>query len=133
MKARIKFPPKRAALFNIPAEKSEKICKIFSQYGIETLFPDIRDRGEKIGYLLGVPGYTKTGAAAENDTESDELILFADLDEKTLDNALAGLRENGVTVRFKAVLTKYNKDFTYSGLMRHMLSEEKKIAENTRK
>ena len=133
MKARIKLPPKRAALFNIPAEKSEKICEIFSQYGIDILFPDSKDRGEKIGYLLGVPGYTKTGAAAENGTENAELILFADLDEKTLDIALAGLRENGVTVRFKAVLTKYSIDFTYSELMGHMLSEEKKIAENNSK
>lgn len=125
MKARIKISPVRAALFNFSDEKAEAVRSIFTSCCIEVITPVLDNGNEKIGYLLNVPGYVKSRAASDSCTEKAELILFADLTEKTLDKALSLLRENNIKVRFKAVLTKYNRDFTYNGLMEHLLAEEK--------
>ena len=127
MKARIKISPVRAALFNISDEKVDTVRSIFTSCGIEVITPVTDSGNEKIGYLLNVPGYVKSRAASDSCTEKAELILFADLTEKTLDKALSLLRENNIEVRFKAVLTKYNRDFSYNELMEHLLAEEKQL------
>lgn len=119
----------RAALFNFSDEKADFVRSVFTSCGIDVITPnmDMNSGNDKIGYLLNVPGYVKSRAASDSCTEKAELILFADLTEKTLDKALSLLRENNITVRFKAVLTKYNRDFTYNELMGHLLLEERSL------
>lgn len=127
MKARIKISPVRAALFNISDEKVDTVRSIFTSCGIEVITPVPDSGSEKIGYLLNVPGYAKNSSPAVGITETPELIIFADLPEKTLNKVLSLLRENNIKVRFKAVLTKYNRDFSYNELMEHLLAEEKQL------
>lgn len=114
----------RTALFNISDEKAETITDILTSCGFEIITPELANGGEKIGYLLNVPGYTKTRTPTESCAETHELLIFADITENALNTALTRLRGNNIKVRFKAVLTKFNRDLTYNELMEHLLEEE---------
>lgn len=131
MKARIKNSPMRAALFNFSDEKTEAVRGILNSCGIEVITPVLGSGSERIGYLLNVPGYVKNFSPAADAAEAHELIIFADLRDKTLDKTLSRLRENNIKVRFKAVLTKYNRDFSYNELIKHMLLEERSLTNAT--
>ena len=129
MKARIRPPQSRAALFFIGEEKASQIEKTLNEVNISVMIPPRENYGGKLGSLLKLPGYAETSVSAPEDIISDELIVFSEVDRKALDRGLDALRKNGISIRFKAIVTQYNKDFTLPELMSHMAAEEKSISE----
>lgn len=127
MKARIRPPQSLAALFFIDSDKSAQIEKALAAVNISITIPSRESYGCKIGSLLKLSGYSEDNTPPPKDIISEELIIFSNVDRKVLDKALDALREKGIYIRFKAVITQYNKDFTLSELMSHMVDEEKNI------
>lgn len=130
MKARVRLPQSCAALFFIDGEKSALIEKSLASAGISVIIPPRDNYGGKIGSLLRLPGFSETAIPAPEDIISDELIIFSNVDRKALDRGLDALRRDNISVRFKAVITEYNKDFTLPELMSHMADEENNLKNN---
>ncbi|MGN1417653.1 MAG: DUF3783 domain-containing protein [Oscillospiraceae bacterium] len=130
MKARVRLPQSCAALFFIDGEKSALIEKSLASAGISVMVPPRENYGGKIGSLLKLPGYAETAVPAPEDIISEELIIFSNIDRKALDRGLDALRRDNLSVRFKAVITEYNKDFTLPELLSHMADEEKNLKSN---
>lgn len=124
MKARIRPPQSCAALFFIDGEKAELIENALSAVNIKVNIPPRENYGGKIGSLLKLSGYSAENTAPPENMIEEELILFSDVDRKSLDRGLDALRNSGISIRFKAVVTQYNKDFTLPELMSHMAAEE---------
>ncbi|MGN0692868.1 MAG: DUF3783 domain-containing protein [Oscillospiraceae bacterium] len=127
MKARVRLPQSCAALFFIDGEKSALIEKSLASAGISVIIPPRENYGGKIGSLLKLPGYTEAAVPAPEDIISEELIIFSNVDRKALDRGLDALRRDNISVRFKAVITEYNKDFTLPEMLSHMADEEKNL------
>ncbi len=127
MKARIIPPRKTAALFFIDSEKGEKLKGILALAEIETIVPPEESFGGKLGSLMELPGFPKENIPSYEEFPHGELIVFSGLDRSNLDKALSLLKKNGIAVRFKAVITEYNKNFTLKELMEHMFAEEEKF------
>lgn len=71
--------------------------------------------GEKLGYLLGIEGYTASGASAENFDE--ELLVMSGFDRQDIDELIRFLRKYGVgRVALKAIVTNTNIDWSSSEL-----------------
>ena len=128
MKARVRLPQSCAALFFIDGDKAAVIEKALASAGIAVIIPPRENYGGKIGSLLKLPGYGETAVPAPADIISEELIIFSNVDRRTLDRGLDALRSSGASVRFKAVIPEYNKDFTLPELMSHMADEEKALS-----
>lgn len=129
MKARVRLPQSCAALFFIDGEKTALIEKSLAAAGITVMVPPRGNYGGKIGSLLKLPGYAETAVPAPEDIIAEELIIFSNVDRKALDRGLDALRRDNISVRFKAVITEYNKDFTLPELLSHMADEEKALKE----
>lgn len=130
MKARVRLPQSCAALFFIDSEKSTLIEKSLASAGISVMIPPRENYGGRIGSLLKLPSFSETAVPAPEDIIAGELIIFANVDRKTLDRGLDALRRDNISVHFKAVITEYNKDFTLPELMSHMADEEKNLKNN---
>lgn len=130
MKARVRLPQSCAALFFIDNEKSTLIEKSLASAGISVMIPPRENYGGRIGSLLKLPGFSETAVPAPEDIIAGELIIFSNVDRKTLDRGLDALCRDNISVRFKAVITEYNKDFTLPELMSHMADEEKNLKNN---
>lgn len=129
MKARIRPPQSRAALFFIDGEKAAQTEKALSDVNITVIIPPRENYGGKIGSLLKLSGYPESAVQPPDDMIQEELILFSEVDRKALDRGLDALRKSGISIRFKAIVTQYNKDFTLPELMCHMAAEEEKFNE----
>lgn len=127
MKARIKNPiTESAVLLFFDSERASAVRKTLEGKGLRVLIPERSEYGKTVGCLTKLSPDAE-GKGSTEFPESGELIIFSGLSSKRLDTALAALRENGLSVRFKAVVTQYNAKFTVAELLEHMLDEEKKF------
>lgn len=130
MKSRIRVVSSKgkAALFFMGDEKTKSIKEAFDVIGIECFIPSKNNYGGKLSELLMLPGYKgNEHIPAPANLLSDELIMFVGVSDEDMDKALEILRSRGISVRFKAVLTNFTRNFTLPELMVHMFSEEMEL------
>ena len=127
MKSRIRnVYPETAVLLFFDNERAAAVSKILENAGLRVLVPERSEYGKTVGCLAKLSPETE-GKGSTEFPESGELIIFSGLSSKRLDTALAALRDDKLSVRFKAVVTQYNVKFTVAELLEHMLDEERKI------
>ncbi len=72
--------------------------------------------GEKIGHLIGIPGYEQEGAAPDG-SFSDEMLLMSGFDSADIDMLIKALRKYGVgRVALKAIVTETNTGWSSTEL-----------------
>lgn len=64
---------------------------------------------------------------ASVDDAPDVTFMLMDVDEATLDRILAGLRDTGVTLPYKAMLTDTNRKWKFGDLVRHVIDEDREV------
>lgn len=129
MKSRIRRETKgKAALFFMNEEKIKAVSDAFNSIGIECFVPPRDNYGGKLSELLNLPeAKGNEHIPAPSNLLSDELIMFVNVTDEDMDKALEILRNRNISVRFKAVLTDFTRNFTLPELMIHMFSEEMEL------
>lgn len=128
MKARIRPEyPETAVLLFMNNEKAAHIASALGRLNIRTLTPPESEYGETVGCLAQISGFEKKNISFPENAESDELIIFAGITPKRLDKILDTLRSENLTVRFKVMLTEYNRSMTVPELTKHLFAEEAEI------
>ena len=85
--------------------------------------------GDPVGALAGMVGFRPSLAQWEGDVPDVESMVFCNVPSKTVDSVLAGLREAGVDVPLKAVLTKFNKSWPLAQLLAQLSAERSELGE----
>lgn len=96
-------------LYNIEGTKEMLICRLCAQMGISVETVHRTDYLQPIGFLTGLPGFTRTAPDYHGPAFTDEMLLFNGFDDHTLSRFLTRCRETGIQkTDLKAGVTPYN-------------------------
>lgn len=86
--------------------------------------------GQQIGCLAGVKGYgeKKLSLFKLPPRLPEEMLVFSGFSGERLDVMLGLLREKGLSVSLKAVVTAHNVDWTFAALYQELTAERAAIA-----
>lgn len=120
--------------FGVNEKKSSLIENLCKLQGLEYKIIKNEDRYEKIGWLAGYPGYSPNGKSISQVTLSDilknqpEVMIFSALSEEKLDDFLAAYKTMGIeSIGLKAIVTKYNENWTLDELIKELIKERAEI------
>lgn len=85
--------------------------------------------GEPIGFLAGYGGFVSNGASV---TAEGECVIFSGISSKRLDTLLKAMREKGLDIPLKAVVTQHNQGKSVKWLLEELEKERKAIEEQKR-
>lgn len=122
MKAHIAAAP-RAYDYGLSGENRIALVEVLGQFGIETRAIAPGQLTRKVTQL-DAPGSTAPARGPE-----DSLLLLDSVAEPILRSLLAALRERGVQVDYKAVVTPHNRQWTVLELMEELRRERQAIRE----
>ena len=107
-------------MYNLASPRGMRLKLICAQ--LKMAARDVRpeEYGLPLGALAGIP--IPAEHASEDGTFSDEMLLLAGLDEAQLNGLLQAMREEGIRIPLKAVLTPFNA--AWSSLKLHAAIRE---------
>ena len=79
--------------------------------------------------LASLAGYANSPSPSlpfEGELPAESCLVLSGLEEKKRQQILESLKEAGIDIRYKAVITDENKDWAFGALMREMEKEEKR-------
>lgn len=85
--------------------------------------------GEPIGFLAGYGGFVSDGVSV---TAEGECVIFSGISSKRLDALLKAMREKGLDIPLKAVVTQHNQSKSLKWLLEELEKERKAIEEQKR-
>lgn len=112
--------------FEKDGNKYKVIKELADKHKIE--FFDIEEDmiDQKVGYLMGLEGYKKTEEKDDDNEKRDiEFLLFSDFDRKDLTDFLLELRNEGIVVPHKSIITEVTKDWKFKHLVSHIEVEHR--------
>lgn len=113
---------KKILLYGLDSEKTKITEKVAREFDIELNKINKENLEEKVGNL-----FEKN--LKENNSVEDEnkLMVFSDFDRNILRDFLIALKNEGVMVDNKCVLTKTNAEWTFGFLMGHIADEHRAV------
>lgn len=129
MKSRI-IPtiPETILSYNI-GEKAKKLEEAAASLNMKHVPIPTDKAGETVGFLAGYSGFTSNGT--ESSAEG-ECIIFSGITSKRLDVLLKAMRDRGIDIPLKAVVTQHNQSQSVEWLLEE-LSKERAAIEKGRK
>ncbi|MBS6534206.1 DUF3783 domain-containing protein [Peptoniphilus harei] len=113
---------KKILLYGLDSEKTKITEEVASEFGIELNKINKDNLEEKVGKLFEEDLRKNEGLEAE-----EKLMVFSDMDREELRDFLLSLKEKGVMVDHKCVLTKTNAEWTFGFLMGHIADEHRVV------
>ncbi len=101
----------------------QRLLAVFADLKIEAKVLEQAAHNEKIGYLLGLSGFSASEQSAESFEFSDGAVVFHNIASKRLDKVLARLRQDELFIPYKAVVTPTNRFWKLSRLCLNMKKE----------
>ena len=125
MKARI-IPtiPETVLSYNISGENLALLEKAVSASGMKHAVIPAEKAGETIGFLAGYKGFSSNGT---NISADEECVIFSGISSKRLDVLLKNMRDAGLDIPLKAVVTAYNQSMSLEGLLTELKKEHKAL------
>ena len=125
MKAHIAaLPPATALAWNVPEDSAlDKVC---AGAGVRLRTVKEEDLGRTVAALCGLPGAEEGGLNAGPADPTPALVLWG-LDRKGLDAFLDRLKEAGVRIPLKAVVTDTNRAWTFAALLEELHAEHRAV------
>lgn len=113
---------KKILLYGLDSEKTKITEKVAKEFDIELNKINKENLEEKVGNL-----FEKN--LKENNSVEDEnkLMVFSDFDRNILRDFLIALKNEGVMIDNKCVLTKTNAEWTFGFLMGHIADEHRAV------
>lgn len=120
--------------FGVNEKKSFLIENLCRALELEYKVISNNDRYEKIGYITHYPGYFKGkekiyGTPLQDKLEEQpEVMIFSAFSDDKLDEFLKAYKDAGIEpVGLKAVVTKYNENWTLDELIKELIRERAEI------
>lgn len=95
-------------IYEMKAEREQRISELAEAIGHNVRKISISMYEETLGHAADIHGFPSCAARTKKEPLGEEMLIFSGMDGNELDIFLANLRENGLTVGLKAVLTPYN-------------------------
>ncbi|NMW85103.1 DUF3783 domain-containing protein [Peptoniphilus sp. AGMB00490] len=113
---------KKILLYGLEKEKTEITEKVAREYEIEINKISEKELEKKVGELFNLD-------LRKNESLEDEnkLMVFSNFDRNILRDFLIALKNEGVMVDNKCVLTETNSDWTFEFLMEHIADEHRVV------
>ena len=89
--------------------------------------PNEEDIQEKVGYLVGLDGFTREDLPEIPLPESPKILLFVNPNRDHLYQLLAKAKEKGYLFPYKAVMTDTTKNWQFSYLLNHIQEEHNMV------
>lgn len=124
MKARV--VPQKATAILYQAEPEEAVKGLLKHLGVEPHIAGPEQLGAPVGVLA--EGKMPDAAPWERPVPQDSALVLAYLPEPTLDAVLAALRQAGITIALKAVLTPHNARWPLGQLLEELAREHAAFA-----
>lgn len=106
--------------YQLQPEKAERISGMLVKMGIKGKAVSPEEYGLPIGSLVGL---RVEAAQEEGEPFSQEMLVMSGLSSKRINQFLAGLRQAGVTVDLKAVVTQQNQYWSSYRLYKEISQE----------
>lgn len=113
---------KKILLYGLDSEKTKITEKVAEKFEIQINKINKENLEEKVGELFNLD-------LRENNPVEDEnkLMVFSDFDRNILRDFLMALKNEGVMLDNKCVLTKTNREWTFDFLMGHIADEHRVV------
>lgn len=86
--------------------------------------------GETVGFLAGYGGFSSNGSEV---SAEGECVIFSGITSKRLDALLKAMRERGLDIPLKAVVTQHNQSQSVEWLLKELVKEHEAIAKESKK
>ena len=113
---------KKILLYGLDIEKTKITEEVARDFGIELNKINKENLEEKVGELFEEDLSKNESLEAE-----EKLMVFPDMDREELRDFLLTLKDRGVMVDHKCVLTKTNAEWTFGFLMGHIADEHRVV------
>ncbi len=80
--------------------------------------------GETVGFLAGYGGFSSNGSEV---SAEGECVIFSGITSKRLDALLKAMRERGLDIPLKAVVTQHNQSQSVEWLLKELAKEHEAI------
>lgn len=114
--------------YNI-GEKTEKLEETANSLNMKHVLIPADKAGETVGFLAGYSGFSSNGTEI---SAEGECIIFSGITSKRLDALLKAMRDGGLDIPLKAVVTQHNQNKSVEWLLSE-LSKERAAIEKGRK
>ncbi|MBQ7432287.1 MAG: DUF3783 domain-containing protein [Lachnospiraceae bacterium] len=119
-------------LYHIPVQEKIKLMQVLLRHGCQAVTVTREQYQTTLGVLAGVTEETTPAAVYTGSELPESMMVFCGCPDALLDILLADLRQSGVRVSLKAVLTPYNQSWTTLELYRELRQERQAILVKTR-
>lgn len=124
MKARVQRPKPLTLVYGVGEEKKNGILKLLERFRIEGRAVSNAETNQQIGFLAGWNGFLKNETPAP-DIPQQECLVFCAIDSETLNRLLSVMRNSGLSVDLKAVVTPSNVNWKLCDLIDELEKEHK--------
>ena len=114
MKAHIAAPPVRVLTYGLDDPTQEGLANVLDKLKIPQRKVDPRELGEMVGFLAGFPS---------------GVLCISGLSGAKLDRLLQALRQEGVSIPLKAVVTPTNQRWTFLQLIQELQREHEAVTQ----
>ncbi|MBU5670163.1 DUF3783 domain-containing protein [Peptoniphilus sp. MSJ-1] len=111
---------KKILLYGLGSEKNKITQAVAGEFDIELYIIEDKNLDKKVLELFG-----EDNKNLETSEKDEKLMVFSNMDRNLLKDFLIALKNKGVTVEHKCVLTDTNKDWKFSYLMEHIKDEHR--------
>ena len=126
MKARIptqKHPP-LVLTYGFTGEKLEQLTALLQKFSLPLRVIAPEEAGQTVGCLAGYPGFSAKEAPISPAPET-ECLLMSSFADKQVDQLLAALRQEKISISLKALTTPTNQKWTVVQLLEHLEEERR--------
>lgn len=138
MKARIQSSlPERLLLYGLSREQTAAMTGLAEAFSMELRPIGPEDLDRQVGALAGFPGFDQQWREQEPPAPPEgACMVMAGLSSKAMDRLLAGMKQAGVSIPLKAVVTAANQTWSFARLMgeldRERAAMSRRASENSK-
>lgn len=124
-KAHAAQPAYKAVLYGLDAgtEKGDAVRAVLAELGIPVRSVGVQHLGDSVGSLAGCLKMPASRKPYEGEVFTGEFLLFCNVPNALLNDALSLMRERGCSVELKAALTRINRLWPLATLMETVARE----------
>lgn len=124
MKARVIAQKPLVLYYGLDDEKKHHAKAMFERFRLDSREILKEDTSQQIGFLAGWNGFSKNNEEVMNPPEM-ECLVFCQLDQTTLNRLVTAMRQSGIGVDLKAIVTQYNQSWKFCDLVVELEKEHK--------
>lgn len=124
MKARVQRPKPMTLVYGVSEDKQNGILKLLERFRIEGKVVSEDETNQQIGFLCGWNGFLKNNITPL-EIPKQECLVFCAIDGETLNRLLSAMRNSGLSVDLKAVVTPSNQSWKLCDLIAELEREHK--------